>query len=238
MLIVFIHAMLFWKVFDQQGSFPHDILAVPPTYHGDNFTIPLSSLTGILMFICIALGGFYMVRRSYYEIFYYLHHFTMVIFIVMLWHAAMAWYYILPGLLLWTFDYIIRMKNSLGIQAKIAHLDVEGSGNIISLGYSVKYLSSSIVNYFFGRADHLNDTFQYSMGQYCFINIPAISSLEWHPFSISSSSYDVVTTHHIKSMGVRQWTGKLLDLAYEFNGASQTRLGLYDIQYTPRYLLS
>ena len=76
MLIVFIHAMLFWKVFDQQGSFPHDILAVPPIYHNDNFTIPLSSLTGILMLICIALGGLYMVRRSYYEIFYYLHHFT------------------------------------------------------------------------------------------------------------------------------------------------------------------
>ena len=54
------------------------------------------------------------------------------------------------------------------------------------------------------------------MGQYVYINIPLISSLEWHPFTISSSPTDSVTTHHIKVMGglnSGQWTAKLHKLA-------------------------
>ena len=38
----------------------------------------------------------------------------------------------------------------------------------------------------------------HSMGQYCYLNIPRISRLEWHPFTISSAPVDMVTTHHIK----------------------------------------
>ena len=54
------------------------------------------------------------------------------------------------------------------------------------------------------------------MGQYVYINIPSISSLEWHPFTISSAPTDSVTTHHIKVMGGLnngQWTAKLHKLA-------------------------
>ena len=53
-------------------------------------------------------------------------------------------------------------------------------------------------------------------GQYVYINIPAISSLEWHPFTISSAPIDEITTHHIKVMGginSNQWTAKLHRLA-------------------------
>ena len=35
-------------------------------------------------------------------------------------------------------------------------------------------------------------------GQYAFINVPAVSQHEWHPFTISSAPADAVTTHHIK----------------------------------------
>ena len=45
------------------------------------------------------------------------------------------------------------------------------------------------------------------------LNIPALSEWEWHPFSISSSPGDEVTTHHIKSRGPLSWSGQLLSLA-------------------------
>lgn len=37
-------------------------------------------------------------------------------------------------------------------------------------------------------------------GQYCFINIPAISVNQWHPFTISSLGNELLVTNHIKSM--------------------------------------
>ena len=39
------------------------------------------------------------------------------------------------------------------------------------------------------------------------------SEFDWHPFSISSSPGDDVTTHHIKARGPLTWTGHLLSLA-------------------------
>ena len=62
------------------------------------------------------------------------------------------------------------------------------------------------------------------MGQYVYLNIPAVSSLEWHPFTISSSPVDSLTTHHIKVMGgvdSGQWTAKLHLLARSLESQHQ-----------------
>lgn len=61
---------------------------------------------------------------------------------------------------------------------------------------------------------------RYDVGQYMYINIPEVSQLAWHPFTLSSeplssssSSGSCVLTHHIKSMGDNQWTARLHTLA-------------------------
>jgi predicted ferric reductase len=212
-----IHAALFWKVFDQQGFLPHDIFAVPLYYHPDNFTIPLAELTGFLMLVCMAAGSLYIVRRMYYEIFYVLHHFSMIIFAMMLWHAAMAWYYIVPGLILWAADHCIRLSNCLGIQVIVDHIDVEGNGNIVSIGYTVENMAGRVYRFLMGYRDTKPGPLKHLAGQYCFVNIPAISALEWHPFSLSSAPEDAVTTHHIKAMGENQWSGKLVEFTYDIH---------------------
>ena len=58
----------------------------------------------------------------------------------------------------------------------------------------------------------------HSMGQYCFINIPDISQLAWHPFTISSTPNDTIVTHHIRSRGADQWTGRLSRLVQTVEG--------------------
>jgi len=52
----------------------------------------------------------------------------------------------------------------------------------------------------------------FTPGQYCFLNIPHISHLEWHPFTISGAK-DGLLTFHIKAMGPGAFTGKLAALA-------------------------
>lgn len=61
--------------------------------------------------------------------------------------------------------------------------------------------------------------FAFKPGDYIFINIPAIATFEWHPFTISSApeQSDVISLH-IRVVG--HWTSKL----YEYFEAEQERL--------------
>ncbi|CAN1858526.1 Respiratory burst oxidase homolog protein B [Linum perenne] len=49
--------------------------------------------------------------------------------------------------------------------------------------------------------------FRYSSGQYVFVNCPAVSPFEWHPFSITSAPGDDYLSVHIRTLG--DWTGQL-----------------------------
>lgn len=233
-----IHAALFWKVFDQQGFLPHDIFAVPTDFHSDNFTIPLAELTGFFMLVTMAGGSLYIVRRLYYEVFYILHHFSMIIFVMMLWHASMAWYYIVPGLILWAVDHCIRLSNCLGIKVIVDHIDVEGNGNIVSIGYTVQNASERVYRYFMGHKDVKAGPLDHHPGQYCFINIPAISAMEWHPFSLSSAPEDKITTHHIKAMGEGQWSQKLVEFTYDIHNRQLRNMTDFVINVDGPYGLS
>jgi FAD-binding domain/Ferric reductase NAD binding domain len=95
-----------------------------------------------------------------------------------------------------------------------AALGVDVTG-VTKLSYTVKY-----------HAKEGSRSMSHLMGQYVYINIPAISSLEWHPFTISSAPVDAVSTHHIKVMGglhSNQWTAKLHLLALDMQCRDRER---------------
>lgn len=56
--------------------------------YSDDFTVPLAELTAFGLFLFIGVGAFEWIRRWNYDIFLYLHHFVMVLFLVMLIHAV------------------------------------------------------------------------------------------------------------------------------------------------------
>ncbi|NXT53336.1 NOX5 oxidase, partial [Pluvianellus socialis] len=52
--------------------------------------------------------------------------------------------------------------------------------------------------------------FIYEPGDYVYLNVPAIATYEWHPFTISSAPEQQETLWlHIRSLG--QWTNKLYE---------------------------
>jgi predicted ferric reductase len=63
------------------------------------------------------------------------------------------------------------------------------------------------------RRQDTGEEFTYKAGQYAFLCVPILSSLEWHPFSISSSPHEELVTFHVKAVG--DWTMKLLHAAPE-----------------------
>eukprot|EP00854_Cymbomonas_tetramitiformis_P028935 gene28935-35948_t len=56
---------------------------------------------------------------------------------------------------------------------------------------------------------------KFRAGQYIFLNVPIISPLQWHPFTISSAPSDGRTTCHIKDMGPGTFTNQLRQLAQQ-----------------------
>ncbi|CAG8583119.1 10653_t:CDS:2 [Diversispora eburnea] len=53
-------------------------------------------------------------------------------------------------------------------------------------------------------------SFRYKAGQYLFLNVPAISKWQWHPFTITSAPDDPYVSVHVRQIG--DFTNKLGDL--------------------------
>lgn len=47
-------------------------------------------------------------------------------------------------------------------------------------------------------------SFKYKAGQWLFLNVPDVSTFQWHPFTISSAPDDPYVSCHIRQVG--DWT--------------------------------
>jgi len=65
----------------------------------------------------------------------------MIFFIVVLWHATMAWYFIIGGLILWTVDHAIKVSNAVGTQVQLVNITSIGNSEAVQLEYTTKQLS-------------------------------------------------------------------------------------------------
>ena len=146
------------------------------------------------------------IRRKFFEWFYIIHIYSAILITtIILWHASQGWRYLMPCLMLYVLDRCIRFYKSTNM-ARVDSLETirmgkVGAGNeyvVTKLGLSVATLDATkggdgeiATRAFYGNMRH-------KMGQYAFINIPMISPLEWHPFTISSGPYQRQTTFHIK----------------------------------------
>ncbi|MEQ2217569.1 NADPH oxidase 1 [Xenoophorus captivus] len=62
-------------------------------------------------------------------------------------------------------------------------------------------------------------SFKMDVGQYVFLNCPAISQLEWHPFTMTSAPEEDFFSVHIRSAG--DWTDKLIDIMQKLPEGAQ-----------------
>uniref|UniRef100_A0A7S3XXM9 FAD-binding FR-type domain-containing protein n=1 Tax=Heterosigma akashiwo TaxID=2829 RepID=A0A7S3XXM9_HETAK len=194
-LAITVFHVLFWIQAEGLG-----VLSLPaPSYHSDDFTVPLASITTFFAFIFLGLGTREVVRRTKFEIFYYSHHFALVFFVMMLWHALSSWYYILGGLSLYLLDRALRFTRGL------SRVSVEGVAVYGADITEIKYTVSGGGRGPWGKDGRVAHT----MGQYMFVNVPAVAAGEWHPYTLSSAPSDGVSSHHIKAMGPGSFGARL-----------------------------
>ena len=231
--IVLVHQLSFWGVYVDNNCWPADIAPFPASeYDPSNWSIPLIvivSWTVVLGAGILALarlifrtpGVFILFRSAGAGAF----------FVAALWHATSAWQYALSGLALWVIDRLLRLRSTgRGVRIQALESNSEADADVVTLSYLVEGYGGCC-NAMCGSGalcacceckccagGRHNDGSQYGplnheSGQFVLINIPALSEWEWHPFSISSSPGDEVTTHHIKARGPLSWSGQLLSLA-------------------------
>ncbi|XP_019463863.1 PREDICTED: ferric reduction oxidase 8, mitochondrial [Lupinus angustifolius] len=135
------------------------------------------------------------IRRRKFEIFYYTHHLYSVLLVFFLFHAGDRHFYtVFSGVFLFSLDKLLRIVQSSPktciVSARI--FPSKAVELILPKDSRMKYMPTSVI----------------------FLKIPAISHLQWHSFSIISSSR---ADQHIISVIIKcegWWTSSLYDLMH------------------------
>ncbi|PON58180.1 Cytochrome b245, heavy chain [Parasponia andersonii] len=113
--------------------------------------------------------SFHAIRRKIFELFFYTHHLYVVFVVFFVLHVGSSYSCVmLPGFYLFLIDRYLRFLQS---QQKIRVV-------------SARVLPCQVVELNFSKCPGLS----YSPRSNVFLNVPGISKLQWHPFTVTSSS--------------------------------------------------
>ncbi|KAL4130579.1 hypothetical protein PRIC2_006575 [Phytophthora ramorum] len=165
------------------------------------FALRLPIWTGVVMLVCAAIAAplcLEKVRRGKFNLFWISHMLLIPFLVLMAFHGFARWvaapqaqYWVLPPVIIYAIEKRYRMTQMFGGQTKIAQVQ----------------LSKEAVAVFMKKPKSFSRRQRFLPGMYVFVNVPAISKFEWHPFTVSSAPEDKFLSLHIQKAG--DWTGAL-----------------------------
>jgi predicted ferric reductase len=169
----------------------------------------ISGIKGILIFcslLIIFITTFRSIVSKNFEIFWYLHKVYYLIFVCTFLHGSgklvgepQFWkFMILPGTV-FGIELIIDLVSVILFKSKII---------------SIKILESDVVEFITTKPKY----FINQPGQYARINIPEISRIQYHPFTIASAPHHTNLVFYIAPLG--DWTKQLVKMAKKYTGKS------------------
>ncbi|CAE8652510.1 unnamed protein product [Polarella glacialis] len=180
----------------------------------DNWTVPMMSAVFWPSLVCFGIFPWF--RRGNYELFRYTHYMSVILVPATLWHATNAWYFVLPGVLLWTVDRVVRLCGACEVVRvqEMEPLEVSAAAAMTEETEQTKKKKPMPAE----RVTKVAFTWPgqartHSPSMFVMVNFPQISFDEWHPFSLSSSPLDSIATIHVKDMGEGSFSGRLHKLA-------------------------
>ncbi|KAB2093735.1 Respiratory burst oxidase A [Gossypium arboreum] len=203
---------------DEYSHYLHDFGSRKPTYM-DLVKGP-EGVTGILMVICMAIAFILATkwfrrnliklpkpfdRITGFNAFWYSHHLFVIVYILLIihgvflylvhiWYRKTTWMYLAVPVLLYAGERVLRFFRSGFYTVRLLKVAIY-PGGVLTLQMSKP------------------PQFRYKSGQYMFVQCPAVSPFEWHPFSITSAPGDDYLSVHIRQLG--DWTQELKRLFSE-----------------------
>jgi NAD(P)H-flavin reductase len=162
------------------------------TQYGSNTNPLFGTISTIFIFFLTILSLPY-IRKTNFEVFYYSHRtLTLLIFIFSSIHHINYLFYLLPSLILYLIDIILRIYNTKkAIYSKIQTFGKE------EYGTSCLFVSVTLLHPVKTKA-----------GSYFFICHNGISFLEYHPLSLITQDHDTLI-FCVKDLGNNSWSHKL-----------------------------
>ncbi|CEJ89625.1 hypothetical protein VHEMI05459 [[Torrubiella] hemipterigena] len=162
---------------------------------------------GILAWICLSfmfLSSLPIVRRRLFEVFYYIHFLFFIFMVGALYHTTNGPEFLLPGFSLWVVDRALRVWHDF------RKIDVE----------SVQYYAGDLTKF------KVTGAWRAQPGQIVWIQLPKVSFLNWHPFTVAQVTNDdkPVTTIAIRGLGSYTRSVQQLPGAGNGDGAKSLRL--------------
>ncbi|XVF51405.1 hypothetical protein PTKIN_Ptkin04bG0182800 [Pterospermum kingtungense] len=171
-------------------------------------------VTGVLMVVCMAIAftlATKWFRRNMIKLpkpfdritgfnaFWYSHHLFVIVYILLvihgvflylvhIWYRKTTWMYLAVPVLLYAGERTLRFFRSGFYPVRLLKVAIY-PGGVLTLQMSKP------------------PQFRYKSGQYMFVQCPAVSPFEWHPFSITSAPGDDFLSVHIRQLG--DWTQEL-----------------------------
>nr|ADR70884.1 respiratory burst oxidase F [Manihot esculenta] len=138
-------------------------------------------------------------RLTGFNAFWYSHHLFVLVYILLIihgvflylvhkWYLKTTWMYLSVPVLLYAGERALRYFRSRSYTVQLRKVAIY-PGNVLTLQMSKP------------------SQFRYKSGQYMFVQCPAVSPFEWHPFSITSAPGDDYLSVHIRQLG--DWTQEL-----------------------------
>ncbi|KAJ1567461.1 hypothetical protein HK405_005888 [Cladochytrium tenue] len=129
-------------------------------------------------------------RRRFYNFFYYSHFLVIVVLLFGYFHSSMYIFCAIPGLILWTIDGCIRLAARFQPTSRVTRFRNE-PGKLRT--FTVTTPLASLCR----------------PGHFMRVCLPAVSALEFHPFTVARVSYDAVT-FLVAPSRPGQWTHRAL----------------------------
>lgn len=176
----------------------------------------VANLTGwgllIILAIMIPCSLPFVRKTGFFELFYWTHFLHYPFWVLLILHGPHFWYWFVgPGTLFIILEKLRRQRRRM-----------TGKGRTF-INYTL--LLPSRVTHLVCRKP---PNFRFRPGDYVYLNIPAIASYEWHPFTISSApELPDVLWFHIR--GVGGWTNKL----YEYFKREQIKQENFQSSFRP-----
>lgn len=177
------------------------VLAVVILYSRYKLVSNLRNIMGLIATILIIITSLISIpyiRRNCFEIFYYFHRIlSLLIIVTMTLHFTICIYYVIPSLILYFIDLVIRLCSiNKVIYTKIENVEFKDKSNTC---YTFITLST-------------NKKINTNPGCYFFLSCTDISQLEWHPLSLISDSNNTLV-FCVKNMGKKSWSNKIKQLS-------------------------
>ncbi|XP_016480821.2 ferric reduction oxidase 2-like [Nicotiana tabacum] len=168
-----------------------------------NLAGELSLLSGLVLWI----ATFPRMRRKMFELFFYTHHLYILFVVFFVFHVGVSYAGImLPGFYLFMVDRYLRFLQS--------------RSNVRLV--SARVLPCETVELNFSKSKGL----RYTPTSIMFVNVPSISNMQWHPFTITSSSSLEADKLSVVIKGEGSWSKKLYQIISSPNSVDRLNVSV------------